>query len=150
MRESVGAVALICKEQEDQVLWLAQWNTNWQRYHFVGGHKRPNESFRDCILREVGEELRLTEGVDFTVAVEAKAHLQYVAWSESAGTETSYEMELFEVTLNGASAFEKVDANLNNRWLSEREILSQRCNDGRPVSPTIELLLRKMRESQPR
>jgi hypothetical protein len=60
MRQSLASIALI---QRNQRQWLAQWTENWQGYHFVGGHKRPDESFRDCVIR-VAEELLLAEGTD--------------------------------------------------------------------------------------
>src|SRR5439155_11076042 len=62
MRQSTAAVALIRRQQRGQTVWLAQWNPGWQRYHFVAGHKRPNETFRECAEREIGEELDLQKG----------------------------------------------------------------------------------------
>ena len=78
-------------------MWLAQWNPKWERYHFVSGHKRANESFRECMIREVGEELNLREDIEFTVAADPLARVEFEAWSESAEVETSYTMELFKV-----------------------------------------------------
>jgi 8-oxo-dGTP pyrophosphatase MutT (NUDIX family) len=76
-------------------------NEHWQRYSFVGGHKRPDESFRDCMIREIAEELLLGEGRDFLVADRPLARLEYTAWSQSAGQETRYTIELFQVQLQG-------------------------------------------------
>ena len=66
------AIALIQRNQHGQRQWLAQWNTSWQRYSFVGGHKRLDESFRQCVIREIGEELQLAEGSEFLVADEPR------------------------------------------------------------------------------
>src|SRR5262245_472085 len=99
MRQSIAGLALIRRQQDGRTLWLAQWNPKWQRYNFVSGHKRPDESFRDCVVREVGEELGLSAGTDFHAAAEPLAHLEYTDWSESARQETAYVMELFEVRL---------------------------------------------------
>jgi ADP-ribose pyrophosphatase YjhB (NUDIX family) len=63
VRPSLASIALIQRNQHGQRQWLAQWTENWQGYHFVGGHKRPDESFRDCVIR-VAEELLLAEGTD--------------------------------------------------------------------------------------
>jgi len=141
MRQSVAAVALIRRQRDGQTLWLAQWNPRWQKYHLVSGHKRPDETFRECLVRELGEELGLREGTDFQMTPEAFARLEYTAWSESAGADTAYTMELFEVKLIGPAAREKVDANPGNRWLSDEEIRSERCDDGKAVSTTMRLLL---------
>src|SRR4051812_24779597 len=89
MRRSEAAVALIRREEGGQILWLAQWNPKWQAYHFISGHRRPEETFRECLVREVHEELGLAEGVDYTAA----AHLGFQAFSQGAGVETQYTME---------------------------------------------------------
>ena len=62
MRQSIAAFAVIRRDERGQTLWLAQWNPKWGAYHFVGGHKRPEETFRECLVREIGEELHLCEG----------------------------------------------------------------------------------------
>ena len=143
MRESVASIALIQRDHNGRRQWLAQWNKNWRRYSFVGGHKRPDESFRQCVIRETTEELQLAEGIDFFVADERLARLDYTAWSESARQQTHYQMELFAVQLAGETAQRKVDADPRNRWLTEDEIQARRCNSGEPVSETISLLLTK-------
>ena len=148
MRESLAAAALIRREQDGRTLWLAQWNQRWQRYNFVAGHKEPGESFRACLLREVGEELGLAEGADFQVAAEPAARLQYTAWSDSAGTETTYTVELFAVRLT-PDAERHVAADPRNRWLSEDDIRSGRCADGALVSPTMALWLQGAGPSLP-
>ena len=107
----------------------------------VGGHKRSAESFQQCLVREIREELGLVDGQDCFVAAEPAAHMAYVGWSEGAGQETWYVIELFPVALTNEAANQKVDANQENRWLSEEEIHRRTCEDGKPVSETIERLL---------
>ena len=142
MRTSVAAVALIRRECEGRTLWLAQWNPHWYHYRFVGGHRLAGESFRQCLVREVAEELGLCEGTDYA-AIGPLAHLEYTAWSRSAKEETAYTIELFEVQLAGQAAGRKVDSKPSNRWLTEAEISNRRCEDGQKVSETMALLLRK-------
>ncbi|MFO7906039.1 MAG: NUDIX domain-containing protein [Pirellulaceae bacterium] len=129
-------------------LWLAQWNRKWNVYALIGGHKRAHESFREWIIREIEEELSLRCGIDFEVADEPAARLEYTAFSKSAQEETGYTMELFDVRLTD-SAGGRIDAKPNNRWLTEQEIQSQRTTDGKPVSETVELILRKLGVSPP-
>ena len=143
-RRSEAAVALIRRESDGQTLWLAQWNRKWQAYHFVAGHRRPDETFRECLVRELGEELGLRADVDCTAAAEPLARVEYSAWSESARAETQYTMELFAVELTSA-ARASADEDPRNRWLSGPEIASQRCQDGRPVSATMQRLLNEVR-----
>jgi hypothetical protein len=51
-------------------------------------------------------------------------------------------MELFNVELN-PRAEPTVEANPDNRWLTEAEIQTGRTRDGQPVSPTM----RRVREA---
>jgi len=136
MRTSTAAFAVLRRRREGRTEWLAQWNPRWHAYNLVGGHQRPDETFRQCLVREVGEELGLQADTDCRVAPEPLAHLEYTAWSASAGAETAYTMELFAVELLTPRAEERVADAAANRWLSEGEIRAGRGADGRPVSPT--------------
>lgn len=141
MRQSIASIAIIHRQQGRETLWLAQWNSKWQRYHFVGGHKHDFESFRHCVIREVSEELGIVEGIDFLLGERPLAHLDYTAWSEGAGQDTHYVMELFEVRLVGEAVRQRVESQSGNRWLTEDEIQKHRCSDGKLVSETMALLL---------
>ena len=140
MRQSLAAVAVIRREEAGETLWLAQWNGHWRCYNFVAGHKRPDESYRQCVVREVAEELGLREGADATVPEGPLAHVEFVEWSDSAKCETAYTMELFEVALSDL-ARATVEADPRNRWLTEAEIRARKCRDGKPVSRTMGALL---------
>jgi ADP-ribose pyrophosphatase YjhB (NUDIX family) len=137
MRTSVAAFPLFRRAASaGGIEYLAQWNDAWQAFHFVGGHKRDGESFRDCCVREVGEELGLAEGRDFRIAAERRCQLRYVEWSKRAGVDTAYTVELFDAELLGEAAG-AVEAGGDNRWLTESDIRAGRCRDGRAVSPTM-------------
>jgi len=142
MRQSIAAIALIRCEAEGQMQWLAQWNESWKSFNFVGGHKHDDETFRECLLREIAEELGLHEGRDVLVASSALEHLEYTDVSRRTGEETDYIIELFDVALMGDRARTIIEANPANRWLSEPEIMTGRCDDGQPVSPTPKRFLR--------
>jgi 8-oxo-dGTP pyrophosphatase MutT (NUDIX family) len=144
MRRSEAAVALIRRERDGRTLWLARWNPRWRAYHLVAGHRHADETFRDCLVREITEELGLREGADYSVAPGSTRRLEYTAWSVGAGAETRYTMELFDVELADDHARQRVDADAQNRWLSEAEIRSRQCLDGEAVSTTMELLLSKV------
>jgi 8-oxo-dGTP pyrophosphatase MutT (NUDIX family) len=147
LRHSVAAVALIRRKgRGPRALWLAQWNSRWECFNFVAGHKRPDESFRECVIREIEEELNLREGIDFVVKDEPLAHVEFEAWSESAQANTHYVMELFDVTLTGESVVGKIDARRENCWLTRSEIRRGRSADGRPVGATMKRLLTVLTE----
>jgi 8-oxo-dGTP pyrophosphatase MutT (NUDIX family) len=142
-RQSVAALAVIRRSTASGIHWLAQWNAKWQALALVGGHKRPNESFRECAIREVTEELGIAAGVDFSVQESPLAQLQYVALSRSANEDTTYLVELFDTTLLTEAAQRKVNSNPLNAWLTTREIAGLKTDHGRPISETIQLLLTK-------
>lgn len=141
MRQSIASLALIRRGRGLETRWLAQWNAKWRCFHFVGGHKHDDESFRQCVIRELTEELQIAEASGFAVAQQPLARLDYTAWSDSAGQQTHYVMELFDVELIGEVARRQVDADPRNRWLTEAEIRSGRCADGQPVSETMGRIL---------
>ncbi len=144
MRKSIAAIALIHRDANSQTLWLAQWNDGWKAYNFVGGHKHDDESFRECIIREISEELGLPEGQDVLVASAPLKRLEYTDVSRRNGQQTEYVIELFDVALTGSNAHSAIDTNPDNRWLSEPEIMAEACSDGRPISPTPKRFLNKL------
>jgi 8-oxo-dGTP pyrophosphatase MutT (NUDIX family) len=136
-RQSIAAIALITREEDGRTLYLAQWNLKWRALNFVGGHKRPEESFRECVIREIGEELGLTLDHDYQILDQPPLHLEFEAFSDGAWEVTSYVQEVFPVALTDASALAKVAANPDNHWITEAEILAGRCTDSTRISPTL-------------
>lgn len=139
MRESVAALALIQTDLDGRPQWLAQWNARSGRFHFLGGHKRADESFRDCLRRELSEELGLTDA-DYTLGDAPRQSLDYVAWSESAQQPTQYRMAVFDVRLNEQTR-RRIDADPQNVWLSDDEIRSGQTRTGQPVSESMSRIL---------
>jgi 8-oxo-dGTP pyrophosphatase MutT (NUDIX family) len=148
-RKSVAAFALIRREEQGRALYLAQWNLNWRALNLVGGHKRPDESFHECLIREISEELGLTFGDDYRILDQPPLRLEYDAFSDSAWEETSYVIEVFPVVL-AEGAMAKVEANPDNRWVTEQEMLGGRCNDSTRVSPTMTRILMTVSKEQTR
>lgn len=146
LRRSRAALAVVCRKDADgRPLWLAQWNSHWKRFHFVGGHKRRTETFRDCLRREVSDELSLTEGSDFSVDDQRVRHEEYVALSERYQKETKYEMELYRVRLLTPAALARIGGDPFNRWLSADEIRAGRCaGDRQQISETMHQLLDRL------
>ena len=142
MRTSVGAYALIRRRGPGGAEeWLSNWNEGWKALNLVGGHRENGESFRECCIREIVEELGIDAAADFRVAPEPEVRLEYVADSRSSGEKTAYTIELFAVDLLTVAARTRIDADPAACWLTEREIRAHRSADGRAVSPTAENVL---------
>jgi 8-oxo-dGTP pyrophosphatase MutT (NUDIX family) len=143
-RRSVSSVALISRRDTPggRTLWLARWNARWNALHFVAGHLEEGESFRECVLREIREELGLGPADQVTVSDEPLAVARFSAWSRSAQERTAYVMALFRVELSD-EARRRVDADPLTCWLTAEQIRARRSADGRPVSATMGRLLRE-------
>jgi 8-oxo-dGTP pyrophosphatase MutT (NUDIX family) len=141
MRQSEAALAIIRRPGRSSPEYLTRWNEKWQALNFVGGHRHLDESFRDCMLRELAEELG-PAATGARVGEKPLARLEYTAFSKSAGQDTAYVMELFDVELVPA-ALAAVSADPANCWLSSEAVLAGRAGDGRAVSDTVRLLLQK-------
>ena len=84
LRQSEGGIAVIRRAgRSGRAEWLAQWNERWAAFFLIGGHRETGESFRDCVTREVAEELEL--GPAAYAVGDPLARLQYLAPSRSAG-----------------------------------------------------------------
>ena len=146
MRVSEAGLALIRRVGADgSAEYLTQWSARWARFSLVGGHVEPGESFRECCVREVAEELELVAGVGFRVAPEAVGPVcEYRAVSGSAGVETLYRVQLFATELLTLEAHAKVNADPANRWLTEPEIRRHLTSaDRRPVAAQVETVFVK-------
>lgn len=141
MRESIAAMALIQRQTNGQTTILTQWNDRWECFHLVGGHKHPDESFRECAIREMEEELVLKHPADFRVDLEPVGCAKFMAWSNAAQQTTRYIMEVFRAEFACDAARIQVDRDPRNRWLTLEEITAGRCGDGRPVSATLPQIL---------
>jgi 8-oxo-dGTP pyrophosphatase MutT (NUDIX family) len=146
LRQSEGGIAFIRGlDRNGRAGWLAQWNEGWGGYFLIGGHREPDESFSQCVAREIREELNVLAGEADGFTVGSALHpLKYVAWSQRAGQYTDYEMHAFDVTLSQPrhAALAAAEDALKLRWLSDAEISGHQAADGRRVSETAHVLLR--------
>ena len=150
MRRSLAGLALIRREASGHTGYLVQWNANWQRFSLVGGNKHDDESFRECLIRELFEELGLHVESDLQVSDQPIARAEYTCWSESAKQHTRYELELFDITVFTPVAMQQINDNRLNRWVSIEEIGHSRCDDGRPIDGSVERLLQQAGLPAPR
>lgn len=144
-QKSEAALALIQRSTADGVEWLVQWNTAWEQYHFVGGHRNPGESYRDCLLREIEEELHVSPS-QCLVGESPRYHLEFLAASERTQTDTHYLLKVFDVTLMD-STLQDVLTRGENRWISAAEIENGRTQDGRVVASNVQRVWQQHRSS---
>ena len=144
-RKSVASIAIISRGQGDNKEWLCQWNEHWARYFLVGGHQEEGETAEACLVREMQEELVFAENTDYEEVGDPIEVLKYRGWSTSTWQETDYELSVFEIDLK-PDALRRVALAPANRWITKKEIRSERCADDRFVSPTARKVLKKLGE----
>jgi 8-oxo-dGTP pyrophosphatase MutT (NUDIX family) len=133
LRHSKAALAII----ERNNAWLVQWNDAWQAYSLIGGHLEAGESFRECCIREIVEELEC-EPDNIDVAVEPYADLRFDEFSRAAGVDTKYQWQLFAASLS-----ERVLQNLpaNCRWLTPSQIQRGFADDELAIAAQVKRVL---------
>ena len=138
MRLSRAGLALI--RNRNRI--LLQWNENWQAFSLIGGHVEAGESFRECCIREIAEELALVPRVDFQVSAKPFRPTQsYVAFSRSSGQMTRYEVSLFQTTFARENLLHKVSEDDINLWASEFEIRNRLTFSKQPVAAQVSKVL---------
>jgi hypothetical protein len=124
-------------------LWLAVWDNRHCHFDFVIAERLENDSFRECLDREIAWKLPLRKGKDYLISSVARLHLDTAF---SAAKQTSlmlYSIELFIVDLFGKMAAQSLANDPNLRWLSSNEVLSGKTNCGRNISPRLVSLITK-------
>jgi 8-oxo-dGTP pyrophosphatase MutT (NUDIX family) len=151
-RMSLGSFALIARRGDDgELRWLARWNTHWNQYNFVGGHVHKDETFLQCLVRELVEELALNEGEDYVVLTPRPLRrFEYTDWSASARQQTRYILELFAVRLAPSVHYERMATRKPLCWLSRAEIEAGHCDgSGDLISDTMKRILTEVNWATP-
>jgi 8-oxo-dGTP pyrophosphatase MutT (NUDIX family) len=139
LRKSEGGIALIERTDSGKRQWLSQWNENWKAFFFIGGHRDGSETFRECVIREIEEELGLTPA-ECPVAASPAQHFEYRALSRNTNELAAYTIEMFNAQPT-PRGLEKIANNPMNKWLDEDEIRRMEAHDARLISVTICVLL---------
>jgi hypothetical protein len=135
------AIALFRHPEQLEKLWLAYWNQSAEHFDFVTSSRLDNESFRECLDREVAWILQLRRGKEYIISSQARLHLDVPAESSDLGQKNCFIVEFFIVDLFGKDGKISIENNSDVRWLTSEEVLSGRTVDGRTVSARLVRLL---------
>ena len=143
------SIALIRKPAAHGTAWLARWDDGQQYYDFVMAEPLEDESFRECIDREVGWVLRLDRQRDYLVANMARLNLEFQARLPGHSEPAQVTAVFYAVDLYRKAAWHQVDADPLNRWLSSKEICRGKTGDGQRINPLVTFLIRRSEVIQP-
>ena len=100
-----------------------------------------DESFRECLDREIAWVLDLRRGKDYIVSSQARLHLDVPV--EAADDETFFVVEFYIADLYGKASRGMVELNRDVSWLTSDEVLSGQTSKGVPVNPSLVELLNR-------
>lgn len=149
MQTLIRSIAMIRKPAEHRSTWLARWQPPTRCYDFVMAEPLEEESFRECIDREVSWVLQLERRRDYLVANMAQINLDFCEALPGDAHETHIVAAFYIVDLYRKSAWERVDSDPENRWVTASEIYAGQARDDRPIDPNLRFLIRHSEVIQP-
>jgi hypothetical protein len=141
MNHFTGSIALLRHPKQLENLWLANWDARRQHFDFVTAARLDDESFRECLDREIAWVLDLRPGKDYIISSQARLHLDLRVDLTVEGT--FYVVEFYIADLYGKASRAMVELNKEVRWLTGDEVLSGQTSEGVPVNPSLVELLHR-------
>lgn len=141
MNHFTGSIALLRHPEHLEDQWLTYWDVGRKYYDFVTAERLDDESFRECLDREIAWVLDIRRGKDYIISSQARLHLDIPIESET--DDTFFVVEFYIADLFGKSGRASVELNKQLRWLNSDEVLSGQTSDGVPVNPSLVELLNK-------
>lgn len=142
-RISESSLALIKRKSTQGVELFVQWNARWKQFHFVGGHREPDEDYRECLIRELREELEVAPEDGVQIAELPCLSLEFLSKSVRSGTMTRYRMRVFEVSID-EHLLDELETSPSVCWVSPPEILSGRTEAGKPIADNVQRVWKKL------
>jgi len=141
MNHFTGSIALLRHPEQLENLWLAYWDARCKHFDFVTAERLDDESFRECLDREIAWVLDLRRAKDYIISSQARLHLDLPV--ESTDGESFYVVEFYVTDLYGKASRAMVELNKDARWLTSDEVLSGQTSEGVPVNPSLVELLHR-------
>lgn len=145
MRTSQAALAIITRVSSfGQTEYLSQWNNAWQAYSLIGGHVEEEETFQQCCIREVAEELECDEQT-ITATPYPYATLRFREFSRAAKVETDYHWQVFIVRVSDTT-LQQLPADC--AWVGADRIRARFTTDGKPIAEQVHRVLQAVENAE--
>ncbi|MCG6154858.1 hypothetical protein [Rubinisphaera margarita] len=136
-----GSVALVRHPEEDEKRWLTLWNERRGQHEMIAANRLEQESFRECLDREIAWQLDLRRGKDYIISSMARLHIEQELELPGDSVAQPYIIEFFVTDPYGKTANAALEEQSNTRWLKATEILDGKTETGEPVDPRLVYLL---------
>ena len=143
MPDRQASIALIRHHDEPEHHWLAFWNASQRQFSFVVAERLGNESWRECLDRELAWELDLRRGKDYLISSMARLHYEETTVEPDGDEPSKLEIEFYIVDPYGRAGREIFAALPDSRWLTNNELRAGSCKSGEAIDPWLVDLLRK-------
>lgn len=142
MPDFVGSIALIRRFENEQTRWLVQHHECSNICRLIQAERLEEESFRECIDREVSWALSLERNKDYIISSVPRLHLEVQLRAPGKEEGDKIVVEFYVVDLYGRKAAGKLDQE-NLYWVTGAELKLGVTGDGRAIDPLQQKLLAK-------
>lgn len=142
MPDFVGSIALIRRVEDGKTKWLVRHHACSDTYKLVQADRLEEESFRECIDREISWSLSLERNRDYIISSVPRLHLEVQNRAPGEETGDILIVEFYVVDLYGRKAIEKL-ADESNHWVTGAELNLGVTGNGRAIDPLQQKLLAK-------
>ena len=142
MGKFVGSIGMIRHPVDIERRWLCRWDPRFGHFSFIFAERLGDDSFRECLDRELGWVLPLRRGRDYLISSMARIHLETELETET-DQKMQFFVELYVVDLYGKQGIQAIDQADDLAWLSSSELMDGKTSEMCPVDATLVKLIRQ-------
>gem|GEM_PF-1342302 len=138
-----ASIAMIRHNEQPEMQWLAYWHDQQQHFCFVTAERLENESWRECLDRELAWQLNVRRGQDYLISSMARMHMEETVFDAATKSDIETTVELYVVDPYGRRGRAAFAAAKDVRWLNNHELRNGRTDDGRAIDAWLVNLLKR-------
>ncbi|HBN77613.1 MAG TPA: hypothetical protein DD473_17740 [Planctomycetaceae bacterium] len=139
----IGSVAMMRHPEEGEKRWMTLWNSKRKQFEMVTALRLENDTYRECLDRELAWKLDLQRGKEYLISSMARLHIEQELILPGDEKPTLYVIEFYVADPYGKQSFNKLEERKDIHWLTTHEILAGYGPEDRSVDPRLVYLLNK-------